>query len=241
MIPFILAQIVTGNDNLDYLINQLLPIIGPIGITVVGLILLAGYVIKITTDARVEKSQQDTARDASILDNSNQLVKTLQIQATQGEALARAEGKVDLLNNQLETEREKRQKEREELKALIRDLSDKLKGYEAEITELKAAVNGKALEIKALTLERDEQSNQLKDRDVKILYLEKQVSTREEEIRSLKLKAAESALQIETLGNQLAALDPVSTGETGKMKVVIDATIDTIKESQKELSEKSEE
>lgn len=244
MIPFILAQIVTGNDNLDYLINQLLPIVGPIGITVIGLILLAGYVIKVTTDARVERNTQDTKRDASILDNSIQLTKTLENVATLGIALAEERGKVNLLTVQLDNLRDKNQREREELKASIRGLSDKLEGYELEIIELKASVNGKALEIKALTVERDDLSNQLKDRDAKVIYLEKQVSKLEEEIRGLKLKANESASQIESLGHQLANLDPVSTGETGKMKVIIDATIDRVAEvgdKKKELGKNPDE
>lgn len=195
------------------------------------------------TKVNIAQQEQSIRQDASILDNSIQLTKTLETVAIQGVALAKAEGKVDLLNNQLETERDKRQAEREELKNAIRNLAQKVEGYELKITELEANLNGKALEIKALTLERDELGNQLKDRDAKVLYLEKQVSTLEEEIRGLKAKAEESAAQIETLGQQLANLDPVSSGETGKMQVVIDKTIDkatTIKESQKELSEKSE-
>lgn len=189
----------------------------------------------------IAQQEQSIRQDASILDNSIQLTKTLAEISTLGISLAEERGKVNLLTVQLEHLRDKNQKEREELKAAIRGLSDKLEGYEAEITELKASVNGKALEIKALTLERDSLNQLLKDRDERVMQLEKQVSTQAEEIRGLKLKAEESALQIETLGNQLASLDPVSSGDTGKMKVVIDATIDKvaeIKETDKELNQK---
>lgn len=189
------------------------------------------------------RDKEDIRRDASITDNAIQLTKTLETVAIQGVALAKAEGKVDLLNNQLDTEREKRQTEREELKTAIRNLASKVEGYEAEIAELKAAVNGKVKEIAALTLERDELNAQLKDRDETVLHLEKQVSTLEEEIRSLKLKADESAMQISSLAEQLKQLDPPRTGDTDKMKAVVTTTTTTeVNGSNKEFSlEESEE
>lgn len=247
MTPFILAQ----TDLIGQATNEIYYQFGAVAFL---LLIVAGLVGRIwlnSEDAKVERQKskdlrdkEDTRRDASILDNSIQLTKTLADVNTLGISLAEERGKVNLLTVQIENLRDKNQKEREELKKAINDLALKVEGYELEIAELKASVNGKALEIKTLTLERDKLSSQLKDRDARVMYLEKQVSTLEEQIHNLRLKAEESARQIESLGQQLANLDPVSSGDTGKMTVIADVTIKqdgAISEIDKEHSSKSEE
>lgn len=176
-------------------------------------------------NADTKRDEADTARDNTINDYAKKYGSLVETVTTQGVALARAEGKVELLNSQLEREREKNQREREELKNAIRNLAAKVEQYEIEITELKASVNGKALEIQALGIECDNLRSQ-------ILDLEQQKGSLEIEGERLRKLIDEQAKQITSLGHELMEAKNVATAT-----LTITVPQET-KETDKELNQK---
>lgn len=157
--------------------------------------------------SEIERTKEDTKRDSVINDYASKYGELSQIVGTQGIALAKAEGKVDLLSNQLEAERERRQKEHEELKGVIRDLSTKLKANEETVAQLKEELNGKLEEIKSLRLERDSLHDQLKDRDVLVQQLQKDIEVLRKEKARIEALIKEQSEQIVSLAKQVTALE----------------------------------
>lgn len=205
----ILSHLAQTDFNLSAVFDGILSQYGAL----VTLLAIVGFMIFLTwrsqMSAENERNKQDIKRDNVINDYAAKYGELSQTVATQGIALAKAEGKVDLLTTQLETERDKRQKEREELKAAIRDLSDKLKKYEDEIAELKESLNGKDKHIVDL-------NTQLVERENKLMQLEKEVSELRENKRHLEAKVMEQGEQIIVLTKQIVSLEdamkaPVAT------------------------------
>lgn len=233
MIPYLLAQ---SEFNFSALFEAILSQYGAL----FTLLAIVGFMIFLTwrsqMSAENERNKQDVKRDSVINDYAAKYGELSQTVATQGIALAKAEGKVDLLTTQLETERDKRQKEREELKAAIRDLSDKLKKYEDEIAELKESLNGKDKHIQSLELERDKLLLELKERDAKLLHLERELSELKESKRHLEAKVMEQSEQMVVLIKQIAELEDklkspvVTTTESHKDDTIKLPDIDEKKE-----------
>jgi chromosome segregation ATPase len=130
-----------------------------------------------------------------------------QYQMASEKTLGFVSGKVDLLSNQLEAERERRQKEHEELKAVIRNLSTELNAHKEKVEKLETELNGKLEEIKALRLERDTLHSDLKDKEFRVLNLEKEIVSIQAEKKRLDALVQEQAQQIQSLAKQLAELD----------------------------------
>jgi chromosome segregation ATPase len=204
MIPYLLAQ---AELSLGAIFEAFLVQYGALA----ALAAIVGFMLFLTWRSQInsetQRTQQDNRRDSLINDYASKYGELSGTVATQGIALAKAEGKVDLLTTQLEAERDKRQKEREELKTAIRDLSDKLKKYENEIAELKESINGKDKHIQGLEGERDKLMLQLAERDLKILAIEKELAELRESKRHLEGVVMEQSTQIVSLTKQIVELE----------------------------------
>lgn len=171
MTPSHLAQIQTGNANWDYFINTLLPIVGPIGVLVIGLIVLAAYILKSTSDARVRRSVEEI-RQQTIVNNLAE--KMPQIEADlREEQKARyiAEGRVNELSSQLKYDRDRWDKERFQFRTKLGKLGRQVKQLEQELStqkdensKLNEALNSALRSVNNLKAQLDE-SEKLRKED----------------------------------------------------------------------------
>jgi chromosome segregation ATPase len=208
MTHYQLAQISTGNNNFDYVLNELLPVVGPIGLTVIGLILLAIYVIKITTDARVVRITQENRQQGIVNDLAERVPKLEDSVRQEQKERYIAEGRVNELSQQLrhvQDKYEQREKEwnadRQKLKEEIERLSKESHDNKAQIEDLQNKLNGKESELKSLVVERESLKTQIADIEREKLELGL-------EIERLKKTVKEQSEQIQALAKQLAELDP---------------------------------
>ncbi len=224
--------------------------------TALTLILVIGVLLilrnqenaKITRkEAETKQIVEDTKRDSLISDLAIKQGKTEDELRTVVVELAESRGQVKLLDSQLQAEREKRQTEREELKASIRLLQEKHQANEGEIAKLKEDNNGKSERIRALELEisnlnfqlADANNRELNQRGNLKVYQDKSVQL-EAEIEAL--KAERDKLQAEIATSPTASkLEPTQIIPDMSDKVVTVTTETIITEARKELSANSEE
>lgn len=179
-------------------------------------------------EAETERLQEDTKRDKLISDMAGKYANEI---GDLREKIARSEGVVDLLKQQLTTESEKRL----ELRDDVRELSAKINGHEARIKELQDELNSKADEIKALQNERDTLKQQIADADAKSKRLDNTIADLLKERDELNGKIGEQAEQIKSLATQLAALDPPKEATMQGSELV---KLDEIPKTDEETKEK---
>jgi predicted RNase H-like nuclease (RuvC/YqgF family) len=210
MIPYLIAQASTietafGNILVQYgAFAALLAIVG----FMLFLTWRSSEDAKIRRElASIENTKENTQMRSLVNDLASKATVYSDDIAKLRESVAEERGARNLLSEQLSNERKERLDERETLKGLIRDVSDKLKSHEARIEELTIELNGKVEEIKTLRLERDLLNTQLKDRDVKVMSLEKDIEALQLSKQQLEQKVNEQAEQVKSLAKQLADLD----------------------------------
>lgn len=189
-----------------------------------ALLIVVAFLLFLTYRAQLKaKNERDAANTLQIIEDTRRDALISNLAEKQGvteaelrrvdRQLAESEGAVKLLNQQLNTERENRQREREELKEAMRRLSEKLTSYETRIEELQTSISGKNKEIGNLIIERDIAIDKLAEKEAQLARINANLDSTTNEVGRLNGVVQEQSEQIKVLSYELAALLPLPPPE----------------------------